>query len=800
MPVNKPLSALERATAAHHAGNLAEAERLYLAALRSDAGNVDLLYQLSVLCAQTGRFEEALRHAERAIGLSPGVAQLHLHRAELLNALHQIEPAVEAYRQALAIDQDHVDALNGLGDSLIALKRAAEALPILERAIALKPDHVPALNNRANALQLLGRREEALRGFDRALAFSPGNPYVLSNRASTLLSLKRFAEAEADSRAALAQDPRYVGAMFNLGKAQLRQNNHAAALATFDQLLAMQPGNAAAWCDKGSVYANMRRYKEAWACFDKSLALDPNLVDAWYASAVLYSSLSKHEAALECFRRVLTAQPDNAEAACSLGETLRARGRDEEAILAFEDALRADPDWPNVIGQIAWLKMHRCNWQGVESDIEAMLSALRSGKQVAPPLDVLTLSDSGADQLRCARLHAEDRYKPSAGCAWQGARYRNPRIKLAYVSADFRDHPVSYLIAGLIEQHDRSRFEVLGYSLAQESATPLALRMQRAFDGFTVVDGLSDDEVARLLKEQQIDIAIDLMGPTAHSRGEIYARRPCPVQVNYLGYPGTVGTECLDYIVADAYVIPPGSERHYAEKVVRLPDTYQCNDSKRDAAPGVLQRADVGLPQSGIVYCCFNNSAKFSPAVFALWMRVLHEVPGSVLWLFADNAVLQDNLRREAQARGIEASRLFFAPAVKHPEHLRRARLADVFLDTLPFNAGTNASDALWAGVPVVTRSGEAFAARMGGSLLHAVGMPELITRTPEEYVALAVRLGNDPAFLAATKAKLAANRATKPLFDTDRFRRHLEAAYVAMWERYQRGEPPDHITVAPVA
>jgi len=289
------------------------------------------------------------------------------------------------------------------------------------------------------------------------------------------------------------------------------------------------------------------------------------------------------------------------------------------------------------------------------------------------------------------------------------------------------------------------------------------------------------------------------MGPTLNSRTEIFTLRPCPVQINYLGHPGTAGTEFLDYIIADAYVIPAGMERHYAEKVVRLPETFQCNDSKRSAAARVPSRAEAGLPQEGVVYCCFNNSAKFSPAVFDLWMRILREVPRSVLWLFAEHPILQGNLRKEAQARDIDPRRLVFAPRVDYPEHLARLSLADVFLDTLPFNAGTTASDALWAGGPVITRPGEAFAARMAGSLLHAIGMPELITATPQEYVALAIRLGREPEFLAATKAKLAAHRTTKPLFDTDRFRRHIEAAYLAMWERVQRGEPPADLSIAPI-
>ena len=799
MPASNPRSTLERATAAHQAGNLADAEQLYQAVLRDESSNVEVLYRLSVLNAQLGRFDGALALANRALAGNPGIAQLHFHRAEVLAALRRTDAAVEAYRQALALDPRHVEALNVLGDLLNASGRAAEALPLLERALALQPDYLPALNNRANALQVLGRSSEALREFDHALRFSPDNPVVLFNRASALMSLRRYAEAEADCRKALAHRPDNVPALFNLGKAQLRQGKHADALATSERLIAVEPGNAAAWCERGNALAALQRPKEAWASYDKALAIDPDFPDAWFASAMLYSAFQQHEAALKCFRRVTALQPGNAEASSKLAEALRTLGRDEEAQIALEDALRVDKDCPFARGELAWLKLHRCDWRGIQADIDEVVRAVRAGKPAAIPLDLLAISGSAEDQLRGVRTHAEQFFKQRAAPLWRGERYANRRIRVAYVSADFRDHPVAYLIAGLLELHDRSKFEVSGFSLTGESAGQLGERVRASLEHFHAVKGIDDAEVARLLREARIDIAVDLMGPTLHARPGVFAPRPCPVQVNYLGFPGTTGTDFHDYILGDAYVIPQGMERHYAEKVVRLPDTFQCNDSRRSAAPQAPSRADAGLPQAGVIYCCFNNSAKLSPATFDLWMRVLREVPGSVLWLFADHPVLQANLRKEAQARAVDPQLLVFAPRVDYADHLARLQLADVFLDTLPFNAGTTASDALWAGVPVLTRSGEAFAARMAGSLVHAIGMPELIANTPEEYVALAIRLGKESAFLAATKAKLAANRATQPLFDTGRFRRHIEAAYLAMWERTQRGEPPDHLTIAPI-
>ena len=669
---NLAQGALEQARAALHAGDPARAERHYQAALRADGNNVEILYELSMVNAHLGRFDGALALADRALAGNAGIAQLHFHRAELLGALRRPDAAVEAYRQALAIDPDHLHALNNLADSLNSMGRAAEALPLLERALALKPDYAPALNNRANALQALGRLDDALRGFDAALSAGPGNPDILSNRASVLLSLKRHEEAEADCHRALAKDPNNVGALFNLGKAQARRGEAAAALASFDAVLALRPQHAGAWCDRGGVLAALHRYKEAWACFDKALAIDPDLAEAWLASGALYSSLGQYEAALDCFRRAFVMQPNNAGAVLSLAETLRSFGRDEEAILAFEQASRIDPDLPFMPGQLAWLRLHRCNWLDIDNDIAALVAGARAGNKVSAPLDFLVMTDNADDQFACARISARAKHARTPAPVWQGERYAHRRIRLAYVSGDFRDHPVSYLIAGLLERHDRSRFEVFGYSLTEESASPLAARVRGTFEHFSVVKDVADSDIARQLREQEIDIAVDLMGPTLHSRPEIFALCPCPVQVNYLGYPGTMGADFMDYIVADPYVIPPGMERHYAEKVVRLPDTFQCNDAKRSAAPEAPSRAEAGLPQAGVVYCCFNNSAKLSPATFDLWMRVLREVPGSVLWLFADHPILQANLRKEAQARGVDPRRLVFAPVAPYPEHLAR--------------------------------------------------------------------------------------------------------------------------------
>ena len=372
-------------------------------------------------------------------------------------------------------------------------------------------------------------------------------------------------------------------------------------------------------------------------------------------------------------------------------------------------------------------------------------------------------------------------------------------MRLAYLSADYREHATAYLAAGLFERHDRSRFEVIGVSYGPDDHSPMRQRLMRGFDRFVDVQSRGDEETARLLREMEVDIAIDLKGYTTGARPEILSYRPAPVQVSYLGFPGTMAAPFIDYIIADRWVLPEADRPYYAEQVVYLPDSYQVNDAARAIAGNVPTRAEAGLQQDAFVFCCFNNSYKIMPPVFEVWMKLLREIPESLLWLLEDSREARRRLQHAAQASGVDPKRLVFAARVAPAEHLARHRLADLFLDTLPYNAHTTASDALWAGLPVLTCVGTTFAGRVAGSLLRAVGLPELVTHSLHDYETLALRLARAPALLADVRSRLARNRATAPLFDPERFRRHLEAAYLTMWETAQRGEPPRGFAVAPL-
>jgi protein O-GlcNAc transferase len=491
--------------------------------------------------------------------------------------------------------------------------------------------------------------------------------------------------------------------------------------------------------------------------------------------------------------------PGLSDALYGRGNALYDLKRYDEAIASYEKALAISPEFEYAAGMLANTRMHCCDWRACEEESERLAADIRAGKSRIYPFAYLGISDSPQDQLLCSRIWVRDRYSPSPAPIWKGERYRHDRIRLAYLSADFHEHATAYLMAGLFEAHDRARFETIAVSFGPDSNDAMRARLVAAFDRFIDVRLQSDREVAALMRELEIDIAVDLKGYTGDARAGILSHRAAPVQVNYLGYPGTMGANFIDYIIADRIVIPEEHRGCYTEKAVYLPDTYQVNDSKRVVAARTPTRSAAGLPEHGFVFCSFNNANKIRPMVFDAWMRLLGKVEDSVLWLLASNAAAPRNLRKEAAHRGIAPERLIFAPTVTLEDHLARHRVADLFLDTLPYNAHTSASDALWAGLPVLTCMGTAFAGRVAASLLNAIGLNQLIAKSLEEYEALALELATNRSLLADIGSKLADNRDICPLFDTDRFRRHMEAAYMRMWKQCRQGEPPESYAVEPI-
>jgi predicted O-linked N-acetylglucosamine transferase (SPINDLY family) len=440
--------------------------------------------------------------------------------------------------------------------------------------------------------------------------------------------------------------------------------------------------------------------------------------------------------------------------------------------------------------------MKVCDWHELGTLVARLESKITRREKATPPFPLLALTGSPAIERMAAEIWVAHKHPTAVAMPRMPRREGGAKIRIGYFSADYREHACARLFVGLFEQHDRSRFEVTAFSFGPESDDALRRRLSAAADAFIDVGDRSDRDVALLARALGIDIAVDLMGFTQGARTAVFALRAAPIQVNFLGYPGTMGAGFMDYLVADATLIPPSSRQHYAEAIAYLPGSYQPNDDRRPIPERTFSREELGLAQADFVFCCFNNNYKITPATFDSWMRILDQVDGSVLWLLEDNQLATRNLRQEAQRRGVSPDRLVFAPLMAPQDHLARHRAADLFLDTLPYNAHTTASDALWAGLPVLTCRGETFAGRVGASLLAAARSPELVTETPEQYERLAIELATRPDKLRRIREELVAGRRAAPLFDTRTFARHIEAAYSAMHERCLAGLAPDVILV----
>jgi predicted O-linked N-acetylglucosamine transferase (SPINDLY family) len=716
-------------------------------------------------------------------------------------ALHRSGRLAEAqarYREILRAVPDHPDVPYLLGVTEAQSGRHAEAERLIRQSLARNPRSAPAHSDLGNVLSALERHDEALASFDKALELKPDYPEPHLNRGNVLLKLARYPEAIASYDRAIAIQPGHAGAHYNRGVALLRLGQLEAAVASFDKALSLAPFQATALALRAEALLGLRRYDDAITSCDRALALKSDLPGAWLTRGRALQALRRSEEALAACRNALTANPNLADAWLGCGIAAYDLKRYDEAIAACDKAVAlAGPAYAK--GLRLHAKMHACDWNGFEDESAQLLADLRAGRPVAPPFLILPIASTATDQLSCARNYTAERYPASATPLWRGERYAHRRVRIAYVSSDFYDHAVAYLVAGLFEHHDKTRFETTAISFGPDRDVEVRRRIRNSFDRFIDARQWTDEKIAQHLRAAEIDIAIDMNGITGEARPGIFARRPAPIQVNFLGCPATTGADYIDYIVADRIVIPEDQQEFYTEKVVYLPESYQANDSKRRISERVPSRAEAGLPERGFVFCAFNNNFKITPEVFAVWMRLLRDVASSALWLFEGNPIAPANLRRHAEAHGIAAERLIFAPRVELPDHLARHRLADLFLDTLHYNGHTTVSDALWAGVPVVTRIGTTFAGRAGASLLSAVGLPELVTHSLDEYEALALKLARDEAALAQLKHTLGRRRGSHPLFDTARYTKHLEAAYTGMCERYQRGEPPAGFAVAAI-
>ena len=732
---------------------------------------------------------------------SPAFSEVQalLRQAAALEQQGRLGEAEFVYGQILQRQPRHFDALHSLGIIACETGQIERGIDLIGKALRMQPGVAEAHNNLGNALTTAGQFSKALLSFARAVALKPDFAEAHNNRGVLLSRLGRQEEAIACFNKALALRPDYAEACGNRGIAQEALLRHADAIASHERAIALSPRFAAAHYNLGVSLQSVHRLREAAAAYDRAIALRPDFAEAYANRGNVQQALSRHQEAVANCDAAIALRPDYAEAHQNRGISLQVLGRHQEAIASLEHALALSPTLDFLAGDLVYAKLQICDWQGLDRLAAGIVAAVGRGERAIAPFTSLVLLDAPDIQHQAARIYAQARCpmpQPAGPIPWQTP---GDRIRIGYFSADFRDHPVSELLVEVFENHSRTRFEAIGFALGPPAADPLRARIATALDEFHEVQDLSDPEIAAFARSRGIDIAIDLGGLTTGARPGIFTHRAAPVQISYLGYLGTIGTPAMDYLIADRVILPDASRADFTEQVITLP-VYQANPRQRPLSTRP-RRADLGLPEQGFVFCCFNNPYKITPQQFDLWMRILRRVDGSVLWLSVRDDATAGNLRREAAARGIDSTRLVFAGWAPRANYLARYQLADLFLDTHPYNAGTTASDALWVGLPVLTRLGATFAGRMAASLLHAVGLDGLVAASADAFETRAVALASDATELGEIRARLLAHRATYALFDTERFVRSFEDALLAAHQRRLAGLPAAPIDVAgPVA
>jgi predicted O-linked N-acetylglucosamine transferase (SPINDLY family) len=789
MSVSPTAELLQDAVSLHRRGAVAEAAARYAEVLRADPAHADAHYYLGLISCQSGRFAEGAELAHKALANDPEHARAHVLLGRALSALARHEEALPSFERAIALAPDLAQAYGSHGDALGELGRHAEAIDSYDRALALAPDAIEDWFNRGAALTVVGRHHDAISSFDRAIAGRPDFAQAHLGRAKALFDIGRYDNALEGFDKSLAIEPNLAEALLGRGDILTELKQYQEAFAAYDAAVVLDADLAAAWVGRGNALLKLKRFNESLAAHDKALTLNSDLAAAWLGRGNAFTELGRYDNALIAYDGALAIKSDLAQAWLGRGTVLTDLKRYDDAFTAYDTALRLKSDLNYAAGARVFSKLLICDWTNLDGEVAKLLAAIRQGRSSSVPFTTLAIPASAGDQLQCAKRYVQD--QPAFAPLWHGEVYSHDRIRIAYLSADFREHPVPYLLAGMFERHDKSRFETTAISLAPGHNSPMRLRLKGAFEHFIDAEHMNDQDIAALVRRLEIDVAVDLMGFTKNNRLNVMARRPAPIQVNYMGYPGTMGANYIDYIIADPTVIPEDQCAFYSEQVVWVPESYFVNDNRRAISEHMPTRRDCALPDTGFVFCCFNNNYKIAPEIFDIWMRLLRATENSVLWLLEDNATASANLRREAERRGVSSERLIFAARASPADHLARLRLADLVLDTLPYNAHTTACDALWVGVPVLSCPGETFAGRVAASLLKAGGLEELIVHTPVEYEALAQKLAHEPSTLASLKHRVVANRERSALFDTQRSTRYFESAYSMMWERYQRGDMP---------
>jgi predicted O-linked N-acetylglucosamine transferase (SPINDLY family) len=772
-----------------------EAEKNLKQVISIDEHSIDLWLNLGALYLKKNYPAQAISYLERCIKLDSH----HILGWKLIAQSHdqnrEFNKAIGCFKKVLELKPNDLDALIGIGAILNDLQEYEASIHYHQLVIEIDPDSTNGYINMGVALAGLTKFDLALHNYSIALELDPGDLETWSNKGSVLNELKRFEEAITHYDKALSLKPDYAQGWSNKGVTLHELKRFEEAITHYDKALSLKPDYAQGWSNKGNTLHELKRYDEALAHFDKALTLKPDYAQGWSNKGITLNELKRYDEALAHYDKALNLKPNYYEAWSNKGIALNLLKKHSESAKCFQKAMDLNIEDSYLLGVVQHQMMLGCDWSNYEKNINEIFHLANQGRKGAEPFGFQGIASSEKLLKKCAELYSNDKFPPLGNLS-KFSRYKHHKIRIGYLCGEFRNQATSILMTRVWELHNESKFEIFAFDNGWDDGSKYRQRIMGAFSNIFDVSRLSDLDAAKLIQQNEIDILVNLNGFFGFGRQGIFSYKPAPIQVNYLGFPGTMGIKYMDYIIADKVVIPEESKIHYVEKLVYLPNSYQANDDTRKISDRKFLKAELGLPKDAFVFACFNNNYKITPTIFDSWMRILSLVQGSILWLLADNPIAKDNLIKEAFTRGIDSCRLVFAERLPISEHLARHDLADLFLDTLPYNAHTTCSDALWAGLPVLTMMGHTFPGRVSSSLLSAVGLSELVTYTQDEYEALAIELAMNAQKLADIKWKLVNNRMTTPLFDTPLFTKNLEAAYLKMFEHCQAGLEPDHITI----
>ena len=779
-------------------GRLKDAEQIYSNLLEISRSHVGAKTMLGIIYIQTERDDEGIKLLKSSLKKDP--KQFWAHNALGAGYLNkkQYQEAIFSFNKAVILKPNYIEAYFNLAKTYSELHKFEEAITHYLKCIEIDPSYPSPYNNLGSIyLKDLNEYERSASNFQKYVDLVPSSNEGFAGLAKALEKLDRHEEALASYAHAIQLKPDFSIAYHNQGVILDKLDRHEEALASYAHAIQLKPDDPNNYFSQGVVLAKLGRHEEALASYAHAIQLKPDFSDAYYNQGVILHNLKRYEDARASLGLAIQFKPDFCEAYHQLGKTLDTLTCYDAALACFAHAIQLKPETDYLLGDYMHAKKNLCDWADFDSWISKLKNQLKNNKLISP-FQCASLIDNPMLQKQATENSQRDirqvRSKFSAIRKYQ----EHKKIRIGYFSPDFRGHPVSFLTAELYEVHNRDQFEITAFSFAHTPQDPMTKRLINGFDHFIDVTEMTDEKIIELAREMEIDIAVDLTGFTGAGRLEIFLMRVAPIQISYIGYLGTMGAEHYDYLLADHFLIPHSKQLFYSEKIAYLP-SYQVNDSKYVISERQYSRKELELPEKAFIFCCLNNTYKISPATFDGWMRIMHAVDDSVLMLYKTSEIAPKNLRAEALSRGIDPDRLVFVGAIPLPEHLARYRVADLFLDTLPYNAGTTASDALRVGLPVLTQAGDSFASRMAGSILTALGMSELITVSPIEYESVAIDLATNPARLTAIKAKLMRNIASSGFFNAQPFAQHIEILYKEMYRRHQVGLAPDHIqTVDP--